>query len=75
MTDPDNPIKVTWNDEGTKDLFTNSGIADFADFWNLEETDSTIAIKPMRQHLNRETGEVLRQMTRSEEHTSELQSH
>jgi hypothetical protein len=59
--------QLFWHDAASYDqeVFAAAGLANFADFWNLESHPPTDAeLTPMRQHLHRRRGVILRQTVR-----------
>lgn len=54
--------EIVWNSELEKELFANAGLVEFADFWNMDKACAPAGYKPIRQHVDRRTGRIKRQM-------------
>lgn len=56
--------KIIWKDKEARNLFLESGFAKLADFLDLEFENKKVDVQSMREHKDKETGEVNRKMTR-----------
>lgn len=56
-------ITITWKEDNYKALFAEEGLSTFASLMNIEQFSEKLQLLKMRDHNDKNTGKVIRQMT------------
>lgn len=56
-------ICITWKDDNYKSLLAEEGLSTFASLMNIEQFSEKLQLVKMRDHNDKSTGKVIRQMT------------
>jgi len=56
-------ISITWKDDNYKSLLAEEGVSSFVSLMNIEQFSEKLHLLRMREHNDKNTGKVIRQMT------------
>lgn len=57
-------MQINWQNDELKQAFANAGLNSLEDFLEIEVKEDALKLQPMRNHQDKETGEIIRKMTR-----------